>query len=289
MCLATKGGDGNLAMSLTNLDPSAPWWRTMFSMVPWTHEPSIARLHGWELSMVIPDLLHVWNLGVAKEFLASALKCILQTRDVWGAGTISERMSQATMSLKAFASEEKLHLRLKKTSRSRLKWGRDVYPQLVCSGYDTYIVGRWLERELTGHRSFPDIYTLVWSSNKALSALYGCGRFLSLEQKSTVRRYGDLFLDTYLRLSSDAVSQGTTLYKILPKHHMLTHIFRWDHRCINPAYYSTWLDEDFLKKIGKTLELTSQPHAQKRLLQRWLLALPHEIMAHVHGKPEPCV
>ena len=286
MCDATKGGDGNYAMSLTNMDPAAPWWATMFSRVPWEHEPSIASLLGFRLSMVIPDLLHVWNLGVAKEFLASALKILLQTRRVWGAGNLEGRMAEATNSLRAFAHEAKLHLRLKKITKTRIKWGNDVYPSLACSGYDAYIVGRWLERELDGNQAFPDIYTMLWASNRALSAMYSAGRFLSQPEKTMIKHYGYLFLNTYVRVAARALSEGKMVYKILPKHHMLAHLWSWDHRCANPAFYSTWLDEDFLKKIGHTLELTNQPHAQKRVLQRWLLALPRDIMVHIHGRSE---
>lgn len=113
--------------------------------------------------------------------------------------------------------------------------------------------------------------------------MYHANRFLTPQDKATIRLYGNLFLTTYMRVASEALQGRNMLFKILPKMHLLTHVWNWDHRNINASYYSTWLDEDFLKKIGKTLGLTSQPHAQKRLLQRWLMTIPRNIMEQVHG------
>lgn len=55
--------------------------------------------------------------------------------------------------------------------------------------------------------------------------------------------------------------------------HVLDHLTHSE-RNINPVFYSTWMDEDFLKKVSKTIRLTSVKSAQVRVLQRWLLAAP---------------
>ena len=213
--------------------------------------------------MLIPDLLHVWNLGVAREMLGSALKVILKTRDVFGAAALEDRRAQATASLRGHAAALKAHLRFKKISKARIGWSNEVYPSLVCSGYDAYIVGQWLETILVGKERFSDIYTMVWASNRALSTMYNANRFLTPQDKATIRLYGNLFLTTYMRVASEALQGRNMLFKILPKMHLLTHVWNWDHRNINASYYSTWLDEDSSKRLGKHL-VSQASHMHRR-------------------------
>ena len=48
-------------------------------------------------------------------------------------------------------------------------------------------------------------------------------------------------------------------------------------RRANPAAYSTWMDEDYLKKMGKVLNVVNYKTAPKRVLQRWALSLPEHL------------
>ena len=63
---------------------------------------------------------------------------------------------------------------------------------------------------------------------------------------------------------------------------LLHHLFVRD-GCANPHCYSTWMDEDALKHLMKTLRCTDRRTAEERLLQRWLLGLPSSFEA-VRGK-----
>lgn len=57
----------------------------------------------------------------------------------------------------------------------------------------------------------------------------------------------------------------------------------------NVSYYSTWMDEDWLKKISKTMKLTSLKTAQHRVLERWILAIPFNLkkVENLDGWPVP--
>lgn len=148
------------------------------------------------------------------------------------------------------------------------------YPELTGSGYDAFVIARWLQFVLEPHSAiYAEILTLLWTSNQAISLLYDAGWFLKPEEKQTVRTLGDVFCRTYISLAAEAIRAGVYLWRVLPKMHLLKHIFRCD-RHINIAKYSTWIDEDWLKKIGRTLKLSAQKNSQKRCLQRWLLAIP---------------
>ena len=137
------------------------------------------------------------------------------------------------------------------------------------------MVGLWLENILTPHeRTFPEIYSVVWSGNKVIS-LYEAGRFLSQKEKATIEILGDVFARGFLSLANAALRRNAKLWRVKPKFHMLwlCHVF-FSRRLINQSHYSTWMDEDYLKKCGHTLQLTAVKGAQKRLLERWLMALP---------------
>ena len=260
-------------MCMTHIGPNAPWWGSLHATNPWVHEPAYAGLIGFHVSMIVPDLLHVRNLGVARDVLGSALKTIMSERTIFDAGSVPDRLTLGTESLKHFARQHHLPLRLRKLSKSKLCWSTNKYPTLGCSGYDAYVVGKWLEHLLSFHQgTYPEIYTLLWSSNKAMSLQYHAARFLTQDEKLSLRTLGDVFLRTYLYMAGTAMEQHKMMWRVRPKFHMLCHNFS-SPRLINQSVYATWCDEDFFKKCGKTLSLTSSRTAQKRLLERWMLQL----------------
>lgn len=276
LCHATKGADDNLSMCFTNISRTASWRNTILQTVPWhpDHEPSYLKLKGFDLAMVVPDLLHVWNLGVARDVIGSTLRVILSGQVVFGGPTIPDRMHLATESLKRFARGKRLPLRLKKLTKNKIGWESKKFPSFASSGYDAYVVGLWLEYILTPHeRTFPEIYSVIWSSNKVISLMYEAGHFLSQKEKASIEILGDVFARGFLSLANAALQQNTKLWRVKPKFHLLYHIF-FTKRTINMCRYSTWMDEDFLKKRGKTLQLTAAKGAQQRLLERWLMSLP---------------
>ena len=93
---------------------------------------------------------------------------------------------------------------------------------------------------------------------------------------NTVRVLGELYARTYVSLAWNAVCNNELVWRVRPKFHIWMEIVLC-RRHINPTLYSTWMDEDWLKKISHTLELTASKSAQHRTLQRWLLAIPEQI------------
>ena len=122
LCEATKGGEGDMHMAFTDRHPQAAWRATYLRTLPWVERPWFADLVGFQLDMVMGDLLHVFNLGTAKNVAACVLKIILQDTKIFTRGTIDERMADATASLKHYARQNKYQLRLKKLTKSKIKW-----------------------------------------------------------------------------------------------------------------------------------------------------------------------
>lgn len=274
--MATKGLEGDppdLGMALTNITNMATWPHTLLASDPWEVPPSYAQINGFEVGMMVPDMLHCWNLGVARDVLGSSLKVILSERIIFDAPRLEDRLMQATHSLRAFARETRQPLRLKKFTKNRLTWKENVYAELVCSGFDAYVIGTWLEKILEPYgREYPEISTLVWSSNKAVSCMYAAGRFYTPLEKENLKALWGVFARTFLHLASKARQEMKFLWRVKPRFHLMCHLFD-SHRNVNGSCYSTWMDEDYLRKVSRTLALTAVKSAQHRLLQRWLLSL----------------
>ena len=277
LCQATKGQDDDLSCCMTDVSPTAGWWQTFLREVPWDSPPSYFNITGFEIGMVVPDLLHCWNLGLARDLLGSALKLILSERLVFNAPCIADRLKLASESLRAFAKQKRYPLRIKKLTKSKLCWQTRKYPSLAASGYDAFVVGVWLEDLLSNHsQTFPEICTMLWAGNRAISLMYSANLFLNEQEKKSLAILGDCLLRTYMSMARIAMENNALLWRVRPKLHMMCHIFR-SPRSINQSRYSTWMDEDFLKKIGKTMGLTDCRGSQVRCLQRWLLSIPQHL------------
>ena len=227
--------------------------------------------------MVVGDLLHIFNLGISRDVIACALKILIKDQLVFQGGDIEERFRVATSSLRSFAKAHGHCLKLKKLTKRKIQWETRKYPEFKGSGSDAHVVSVWLENVVQPYAAqYHDLLTLLWSGNHAMRVFYNGNRFLEMPERQTVRVLGKIFVQTYMRLANEAISQHELMFRVKPK----THLF--DHLCEcrvarNPAFYSTWMDEDWLKKIAKTMRVTNSKTAQKRVLERWLLSIPFNL------------
>ena len=278
-CLATKGTEGpaSLRMAFTDVDLGAPYWATMFTTAPYTHTPAYKQLLGYDDRMIAPDLLHVWHLGVGRDLAASTIAFMLSEQLVFQGSTVDERLANATLQLKTWAQTKQLGLKLKKLSRSKLGMAKQAYPELKSNGYDTYIVVEWLLSICnSNHGLLPrEMSTALWCASHVLSLLNSAPHYLSQEEQTNKEFFGQLFMKCYVKLAKDSLRERKRLWRLRPKLHILHHIFR---SCppsrLNPNKYSTWVDEDGLKRLMKVLRMADARTAPSRLLERFLLKLP---------------
>ncbi len=276
LCNATKGAT-NLDNVFTDISPNSGWRQSYLMSNPWTVVPSYASLIGFHLIMIMGDLLHICNLGISRDVAGCALRFILKDATVFPGATIPLRMESAMSSLRAFARLHGYSLRMKRFSKKKIAWKNNGYPELIASGSDTHIVLAWLETTLAPHANvFGDICTLIYALNRSMRLLYSAGMFLSEQERETVRTLGDLFARTYLCLALNSVQNHELMWRCRPKMHLFIEMMLC-RRVINPAFYATWLDEDWLKKISKPLRLTAAKTAQRRILERWMLGIPEQL------------
>ena len=278
MCNATKGST-NMGLCFTDLSHSALWRTTILQEFPWSVEPCYTQLVGFELSMVNCNLLHMWNLGVLRDVVGSILNVVLKETFVFDGHDIEARLRSATILLRQYAKNNGHTLRLKKLTKNKILWSNKTFPEFQGSGTDCHVVATWLETILQNHLDrYGDLATLLWSGNKAMRLLYSSPNlFLSESEKRTFGVVGRVFLFTYMRLAAEALGRNEMLFKCRPKFHMMVHLIE-SPRFVNWAkLYATWLDEDWLKKVARTMRFCAVTTAQAWVLERWLLAIPVNI------------
>ena len=263
---------------ITDVSVNAPWRSTYLVTAPWGTPPPYTSLVGFELSMVVPDLLHIWNLGMGRDLAGSILKVVIKDRHVFNGQSIDSRLNEATDALRQYAKNTGQSLKIKRLTRGKLHWETRKYPELMTSGHDTAVVLEWLQETLQPYvHIYGDFLTLLWTSNWCFRLFYGTKEwFLTDAQRQTVRVLGRVFLQVYVGLARTAIQNKELLWRFRPKSHLVDHCFEL-RRAVNPSRYSTWMDEDVLKKLGKVLSMTASKTAQVGVLQRYLMGVPEHI------------
>ena len=234
-------------------------------------------MEGFDVKFIHADILHIYHLGTGRDLVGSALVHMLERRGIFEGSNIAARLASATLELRRFCKERKLPLKLHKLSRSKLNWNTADMPELRSSGYDTYVVNKWLVEVTTRHSAqLPaQLCTALWTADKILSTLAKAGRWLSVEEQELKECYGALFMRSYVELANSSLERRRRAYRLRPKLHLWHHILKESRPSrINPHVFSTWMDEDALRKMMKIHRITDKKTAQKRLLQRILLGLP---------------
>ena len=108
----------------------------------------------------------------------------------------------------AFFEDEKIH-------QKKLTWQSKKYPEFRGSGSDAAIVCTWLESVLAPHANhYRDLCTVLWTSNRCMRLFYSAERFLSEQERNTVRILGRVFCRMYLNKAGESVQQHALLWRV---------------------------------------------------------------------------
>ena len=128
-------GTHDAAMGFINTADDAPWRGS--EAVPWSVKPayadiapgSVFRLNillqvGFRETMIGPDIMHCFHLGIGRDILGSAIRVLVTSR-FWPGATQDDRLHQATHSLKEFASRNGMSLVIRKLCKASLTWSSE--------------------------------------------------------------------------------------------------------------------------------------------------------------------
>ena len=281
-CEASKG-TLDLNYAYTNVNDNAAWRSTEWTTLPWQHTPELSLCRGFSIKMLAVDLLHAFHLGCGRDLLGSALKVLVKQRYFPGTN-IEKSLSHASLKLKRFAKSRGLSLTLSRLSKQNLMWVSDAYPELKCKGFDTYIVLSWLVEETSQSppvSAMPDVQvalnemcTCLWAADSWVGMLAHADMFLTEQQQCHKEVVGSIFLSMYISLAGRSLHLRERYWRTRPKFHLLDHVIK-ERRAsrLNADVNSTWMDEDWVKRVMRTKKGTHKRTACEKSLRRWILGL----------------
>ena len=160
-------------------------------------------------------------------------------------------------------------------------WLRTSIPcnkELRAKGYDAYLILKWLSSILRNVEDpkYEVLESLLSCADMFATMLCKGPLFFSMEEARALSIVGEGFLKLYLQCATEAPH----VYKLRPKWHMVHHLvleplIRPSHR--NPASDSTWMDEDFIKRIGRLIRRTHRRTSAFTCLQMYLILLKQKL------------
>lgn len=119
--------------AFTNIQSDAPWVATIYRDAPWAIRPALACVDGFSLKMLSVDILHAYHLGCGRDMCGSCIKFLAARAGYWPGRNQEERLESATCRLRDYARNQRLHLTLRRLTKSNLNWD-EIYPELRCKG-----------------------------------------------------------------------------------------------------------------------------------------------------------
>lgn len=144
---------------------------------------------------------------------------------------------------------------------------RKPVKELHAKGYDAYIILQWLRWELETNappESCAKLMTCIWCADTFMNVLCGAQPFMSDVEIDNVQTEGNAFLKTFISLHHDQPK----VWRLRPKFHLLWHVINdpaLREASRNTSLDSTWLDEDWIKKVQKIMEKMPQNDSTKNV------------------------
>lgn len=270
----------------------AQWKNTCLRDPPWTRtrQPPFSHLsfEPWNTGRAAlwfrHDIFHIFRLGVARNFIGSAIVLLafdsffdapgdgigLDARLVraWSHFVLWCDAHSATPSGIRSFSRQKLHMQTQTS-----------FPYVGCKGADSILLLRWL-KWFTGLQlqSNPGsaVLRLICDGCDAglrLQKIHGHGIWLKRGCKMTVRSSTKRFLAVYAHLAQLALNRRMTLFSMVPKLHSLDHFAHdldksFDNEySLNPAIFDCSMSEDFVGRVSRqSRRISYRNHVQNTLL-----------------------
>lgn len=264
----------------------ASWKQTVYSSAPWNDLPPFATIPfdvaGWQSGAAARffrrDPLHVFRLGIARNFIASAIISLCLDGHFDGSPedshSIGERLSRAWGMFSLWMETQKLSVSgIRSFSKEKLHFPTmKSFPLVGCKGSDSITLLKWLV--FVGGLKNEQLIVKAARSGLSFQAIHGHGLWLKPACRETVQSSVKSFLRSYAFLAKGAMEKGRTLYGMVPKAHAFHHIERdleeAKHRSysINPATFDCSMSEDFVGHVARQ----SRRISYKNVVENTLLA-----------------
>lgn len=265
------------------------WLQTMYEDDPFTADTPFRRVpHVRDKlpSLWCFDLFHSFHLGVAKNFLGSALALLSEFE---AETNIDDRFETLSGRFRSWCQANRC--RGHKLSKENIGWPTTGhYPTGTWhKGELTTVLMNWLESRCNSEDfSLEPLLVEVGEATRAIQAfvrtLYKCGAWLSPSQSAYISEQGMRFLRRYCSLAKASKDRGKCLFAFQPKihviHHMcidMQHASQQGISYLSPITCSVQPDEDFIGRPSRlSRRVTARGPVLGRVVSRYLQAAYNE-------------
>ena len=272
--LCGAGGDG---LPFEDFSLQAAWRATICQAPPWTSSPPFEAIpfedwsSGSASQFFKQDIFHVFRLGIARNYIGSALVylCMEGYFDSSGDGRgLEERLARAWSHFSLWCDTEKVSpAGIRSFSKQKLHIPTaGSFPWVGCKGSDTILLLKWLRfyckiqlclDPSSSSSSMLGIIAGGCENGLAFQGVYRHGIWLKNSCREKLMRNAQRFITAYAKLASEAYQRGSQLYAMVPKIHSLDHIkvsLEPDPNkdfFLNPATFCCSMSEDFIGRVSR--------------------------------------
>ena len=226
------------------------------------------------------DLWHSWHLGVGKAFVGSAIALLSATCP---GNSKDQRMDNLNTQFMAWCKQNSKPPILTRLSKETIGWGSNSNFPVAgwFKGSLTTTFCEFICHKLGGGSDDPWLRLAGQAAvaiHDCISGLYKADAFLTPEQALELGEFGLRFLRRYAELARLAAQAGRPLWVLLPKLHILQHIFLQDlvlasrkyGYVLNPVCWSVQMSEDFIGRNSRVARKVHPSKCAQRCLERHL-------------------
>jgi hypothetical protein len=234
---------------------------------------------GLRLELVMVDILHCLDLGVASSLVGSALWFFVIIKSCLGGGPMAQKAKRLHTNLRQWYNKTRCQYRLQgELTVERLRKKPSEWVKLRAKGAQTRRLAFYALELALMHASDDVVDNTIVECLRLLVRVYQImeneSQFLAATAKEELRHVGDGLGMAYSSLATHFLNLNppVKLFKTAPKLHMLQHLLiyqasEWG----NPRFYHTYPDEDL---VGAFVEICNTVHPNTMAvtaLYKWLI------------------
>ena len=263
-----------------------PW----HSMPPWfDHVP--AHVHEDRGSFFKLDILHIYHLGVGRDFGGSSLTVLLD--EVYQGDSLPAKLQAMNDDLRRFCTSTNRQIHFKNLTRELLGCaGSSKYPTGHWSkASDTPVLVQfvfWILQQHPAEVAQSRMLQVMSSASEAIGIfmreLLQAPLWLSPEQAQRAGEASLHFLQCYAKSVDIFYRKAECKFNLVPKLHCLHHLSlglldsaSTGKAATNPLSYSCFQDEDFIGRVSRLSRRISPKLLVRRTLQRYLIATKYQL------------
>ena len=237
------------------------------------------------------DVLHIYHLGVGRDFSGSSLVHLLK---LYEASSIPNAIETMNADLKDFLRESSRQLHFKLLSRDMLGFASDQsYPTGHWSkAMDTPVMvefAGWLLARHADAVASDRLLQIMQEGSRAIGVcmrtMLQAGLWMSLDETSLVGDSAQHFVKCYGKLATICYGRNLCLYNLTPKlhcfHHIALRLLQHSQKqlpfSMNPLAESCFSDEDFIGRISRLSRRVAPRRQSLRTIQRYLASTRQEL------------